>query len=96
MRKNSGSGFAKHKTRKGKITKAESRIQAVGRIPLPCRWWMLWKSSPSHTVSSVVSELPRGASSELMWSRAIFEKNVKAWMIKSRDSNIVDSAIFSR
>ena len=85
-------GASKRKSRK--LTKKQSRIRFLQRIPPNRRWWSLWQSNSSETVSAVVSEPPCGSSTELLWSRGHFEKNIIRWMTEFRDSELVSPDIF--
>ena len=86
------SGISKRKSRK--LSKKESRIRCLQRIPALRRWWYLWQSSSSETVSTVVSEPPCGNCTELIWSRGHFQKNIIRWMTEIRDSELVSPNIF--
>ena len=84
------------KKRKKKPNKSEVRAKIIDSIPVKERWWSVWECEPSHTVASMVSEIPSGGSTEEIWNARRFEANVRKWMRDNREMKHLSVGVFNK
>jgi hypothetical protein len=84
------------KRKKRKPTKVELKIKFAESIPVRERWWTVWSCEPSHTVASIVSELPTGGVTEEIWDMAKFERQIKTWMVTNKDKKYLSPNLFTK